>query len=81
MINDIGDKLGEIIKEAGSRADTETLKKDIPLSEQGVDSLDMANILLNIEESFNLKIPDEDVNKLNTITNIVHYIKNRQKEQ
>lgn len=74
---EIEEKLKEIIKESGSRADTETLKKDVPLSDQGIDSLDMANILLNIEESFNLKIPDEDVSKLITIHSIVRYIESR----
>lgn len=74
---EIEEKLKEIIKESGSRADTETLQKDVPLSDQGIDSLDMANILLNIEESFNLKIPDEDVIKLITIHSIIRYIETR----
>jgi len=37
-------------------------------------SLDMANVLLQIEEKFNIKIPDEDVEQLDSINSIVAYI-------
>lgn len=73
MNNSIAQKIKEIIKGIGSRADVDTLKADIPLSEQGVDSLDMANIFLNLEESFNVKVPDEDINKLQSIDDMVQY--------
>ena len=67
-------KIKEIIKKAGSRADIDTLKNDVPLLEQGLDSLDMFEVFLNLEETFNIKIPDEDVDKLRNIDGIVNYV-------
>ena len=63
-----------IIEEAESMADMDTLKNDIPLTEQEVDSLDMANILLLLEEKFDVKIPDKDTNQLQSVDDIVTYI-------
>lgn len=63
-----------IIEEAESMADIDTLKNNIPLTEQEVDSLDMANILLLLEEKFDVKIPDQDTNQLQSVDDIVTYI-------
>lgn len=41
---------------------------------QGIDSLDMMNLFLLIEEKYNIKIPDKEISKLNTIRKIVDYI-------
>ncbi|MEA3386221.1 MAG: acyl carrier protein [Thermodesulfobacteriota bacterium] len=67
----------KIIKDAHISQDIDTLNHDAPLSENGVDSLDMANILLAIEEKYNIKIPDEDTDKLVSINAIAKYISNK----
>jgi len=48
-----------------------------PLKEIGVDSLDLSGILLEIEEKFGIKIPDEDIARLETIDRIVEYIREK----
>ena len=63
-----------IIKNAGVSEDLAQLINDGSLKEIGLDSLDMANVLLQIEEKFNIKIPDEDVEQLDSINSIVAYI-------
>ncbi len=68
------EEVRSIIEEAESMADMDTLKNDIPLTEQEVDSLDMANILLLLEEKFDVKIPDKDTNQLQSVDDIVTYI-------
>ena len=47
----------------------------MPLKEYGIDSLDMYSILLKLEVTFEIKIPDEDVDKLDNLKNIMNYIK------
>ncbi|MBD2133193.1 acyl carrier protein [Sphaerospermopsis sp. FACHB-1094] len=47
---------------------------DVPLSQQGVDSLDKMNIFMLLEEKYEIKIPDEDFDDLNTFTMISDYI-------
>lgn len=39
------------------------------------DSLDMVEILMEIEQTFNIEIPDEDAEKAKTVGDIVSYIK------
>lgn len=67
----------EVIVEADVLGDVTTLKNNVPLREQGIDSLDVVNIYLLLEEKFDVKIPDEDLNKVLTIDDIVEYINKR----
>lgn len=50
---------------------------DRTLSEIGIDSLDLSGLLLEIEEKFNIKIPDQDIARLETIDKIVEYIREK----
>ena len=68
------EKIRSIVEEADTMADMETLKNDLPLTQQDVDSLDMANIYLLIEEKLDVKIPDEDIAQLSSIDSIVNYL-------
>lgn len=68
----------EIIRNVGIAGNFNTLDHDALLRENGVDSLDMANILLSIEEKYGVKIPDEDIEKLDTINAIALYLSNKQ---
>lgn len=47
-------------------------------SDLGADSLDAIELVSNIEESFNMSIPDEDVMELRTVGQIVDYIEAHQ---
>ena len=67
----------EVIAEAEVLSDVNEMKNDIPLSEQGIDSLDVVNVYLLLEEKFDVKIPDEDLMKVETIDTIVEYINNK----
>ncbi|EAK9946141.1 acyl carrier protein [Campylobacter lari] len=67
----------QILKEIGVLVDVNTLEIDKPLKDQGIDSLDMANLFLNLQERYNIEIPMEDVEKLASIENIEQYINNK----
>lgn len=64
----------ELIKETGVLVDVNTLKSDKSLSDQGIDSLDIANIFLNIQEKYDVVIPIEKTQELNSIDKILDYI-------
>jgi len=51
--------------------------KDESLADLGLDSLDVVSLLLAIEEKYGLKIPDEDVAQLQTLSNYAAYIESR----
>lgn len=71
----------EIIKEAILEAEVlnnvDDLVNDIPLSKQGCDSLDLVNVYMILEEKFEIKIPDEDLEQLLTIDGIIEYLNAR----
>jgi acyl carrier protein len=69
------EKVIEIIKSLNIvHTGSQDIKPNVPFSEQGIDSLDMMSIFLNIEEKFNLKIPDADIDKLISVEKIVEYV-------
>jgi len=63
-----------IIEKAETMAEIDDLVNDLPLTEQDVDSLDMANILLLLEEAYDIKIPDKDLSQLQSVDGIVTYL-------
>jgi len=71
------ENIKEVILEAEVLGDVSDLKNDIALSKQGIDSLDVVNVYLLLEERFDVKIPDEDLNKVQTIDEIIEYINNK----
>jgi acyl carrier protein len=43
----------------------------------GIDSIEMMNILFEVQEKYNIdNIPDDDYQKLNTLSDLVKYIEN-----
>ncbi len=49
-----------------------SLKDDL-----GADSLDMVDLMMDLEDTFNLKISDEDGNKLQTVGSVVEFLKEK----
>ncbi len=67
------EKLG--IAESEINPDTNFVK------DLGIDSLDYAEIVMDFEQTFDIRIPDEDAEKLSTIGAAVNYIENKLKEK
>lgn len=44
----------------------------------GADSLDQVELVMKFEEDFDIEIPDEDAEKIQTVTDAVEYIKAHQ---
>jgi len=62
--------LGEYLKKDERKlAATLSLREDL-----GLDSLAIIELLYRIEEAFNLSIPDEDLEKLQTVGDVIAYI-------
>ena len=43
----------------------------------GADSLDIVELIMGIEEEFDIEIPDEDAEKLTTVGSAMNYVKNK----
>ena len=47
------------------------------IDDLGADSLDIVDLVMTLEEEFDTKIPDEDIENLKTVGDIVKYIEDR----
>ena len=53
----------------------DTLTVDTDLQEDlGADSLDVVDLLMSIEDEFEVEIPDEEIEKIKTLGELVSYI-------
>ncbi len=64
----------EAITKAKVITNVDKLDPAVLLSDQDVDSLDLSGMLLSIEEAFGVEIPDEDIDGIQTINDIVDYV-------
>ena len=60
--------------------DVLNFKDDVSITEQGVDSLDMLDYFLNLEEAYNVKIPDTDIEKVKTFQALFQYLQEKLNE-
>jgi len=47
------------------------------LDDLGADSLDIVELVMTLEEEFDLEIPDEDAEKIQTVGDAIAYLKER----
>ena len=56
----------------------ETIKMETALVDDlGADSLDVVDLVMSLEDGFDLEIPDEDVENVRTVGDIVKYLEDR----
>ncbi len=68
------EKIVEILAEQFDE-DEKSITTDTNLTEDlGADSLDLADVLMAIEDEFEVEIPDEDIENIKTVGDIVDYI-------
>ncbi|MDD2211869.1 MAG: acyl carrier protein [Clostridia bacterium] len=58
--------------------DEQDLKLETTFDDLNADSLDVVELIMALEEEFDMEIPDEDAEKIKTIGDAVEYIKERQ---
>ena len=49
------------------------------IDDLGADSLDIVELVMAMEEEFELEIPDEDAEKLRTVQDVMNYLKEKGK--
>lgn len=69
-----------IAKELGIKEENITLEAKIE-EDLGADSLDAIEVIMDLEEAFNIEIMDEDTEKMKTIDDIVRYLVKRENNQ
>jgi acyl carrier protein len=69
-MNDIAKRSIEIIAKA-KNIPTDTINLDTTFEELNIDSLDKINISFEVEEAFNIAIPDDALGSLKTVGDVV----------
>lgn len=76
--NEIFEQLKDIIIEQLGVSE-ELVKEDATfVDDLSADSLDIVELIMNIEEKFDIEISDEEAEKIVTVGDVVKYIKNNQ---
>lgn len=76
---DIMDKIEEIKVKLAKAAHKDVIKDDDKLRELGLDSLDVVELLLQLEEDYGVHFDDLDMAKMNTVGDLLGLIKEQLK--
>jgi len=47
------------------------------IEDLGADSLDQVELIMKLEESFDLEVPEEDAEKMQTVKDVVNYVEEK----
>ena len=72
---DVFDKVKEIIVEQLGVAENSVNTEASFIDDLGSDSLDIVELIMALEEEFDMEIPDSDAEKVVTVGDVVDYIK------
>ena len=76
-IKDMLEKMSEIIAEQ-LNCDGETIGLDTSFKDDlGADSLDLFELVMALEEEYGLEIPAEELSDVETVGDIIEYLKNK----
>ena len=72
---EIFEKVKNIIVEQLGVSETTVTMESSFIDDLGADSLDIVELVMALEEEFDLEIPDADAEKVVTVSDVVEYIK------
>lgn len=76
-MEEVKNKLKEIVMDR-LNAEEDQIKPEASFVEDlGADSLDIVELIMGIEEEFDIEIPDEDAEKLTTVEEAMNYVKSK----
>lgn len=73
-------KLKAIIKEQSPTKSLQISEKTSLKDDLGVDSIELMEFVINVEDTFTMTIPDEDVETLVTIGDLIDYLQTKLKK-
>ncbi|NBW40643.1 acyl carrier protein [bacterium] len=66
-----------IVEQLGVGADEVTSEASF-IEDLGADSLDIVELIMALEEEYDIEIPDEDAEKIQTVKDVTAYVQNTQ---
>lgn len=82
MVEDeIAERVKRIIEEQLMVDASEITEKATFIDDLGADSLDIVEMIMELEEEFGIEIPDEDAEKITTVGEAIEYIRGLVEQQ
>lgn len=76
-MEDVQNKIKQILIDKLGLAETEVTPDANFIKDLGIDSLDYAELVMEFEQAFDIKIPDSEAEQLQTIKHAVSYIQSK----
>ncbi len=73
------DRVKKVVVEQLDVAEDEVTPQASFVDDLGADSLDVVELVMGLEEEFDIEIPDEDAEKITTVQEAVSYIDDKSK--
>ena len=73
------EKVSEIISKQLSISKDKIKEETVMAEELGADSLDMVEVIMDLEDEFGISIPDEAIPQIKTVDDIVNFIQTNKK--
>jgi acyl carrier protein len=74
MANDLSDRIQSIVTEQLGVEPAQVTKDASILDDLGADSLDVVELVMTLEEVFNIEVPDDVVEEMRTIGDIQRFV-------
>ena len=76
MASAVEQRVKEIICEQLGVSEDQVTPQASFIEDLGADSLDIVELVMALEEEYDMEIPDEDAEKVRTVSDVVEYIEN-----
>ena len=74
---DVFEKVKKILCDQLDLEEEQVTEEAEVIEDLGADSLDIVDLVMTLEEEFDTEIPDEDIENLKTVGDLVKYIEER----
>jgi acyl carrier protein len=75
---EIAERIKSIIVEQLGVSMEEVTPEASFIEDLGADSLDIVELIMALEEEYDMEIPDEDAEKIQTVDDVISYIQSKQ---
>ena len=75
MSAEIQERICDIIAEQLSQDKEEVVPEASFIDDLGADSLDLVELVMHMEEEFDVEIPDEEAENIRTVQDAINYVK------
>lgn len=73
----VAEKVKEMIIKQLDSKESEVVPEAKFIDDLGADSLDIVELIMALEDEYNIEIPDEDAEKMETVGDAIRYIEER----